>query len=65
MSTAVANGMQRLRVTLNYNGNEQKFFDIPSNWNNKEIKDWVTKKFGIYDVKDFVIINPETIENNG
>ena len=62
MSTAVASGTKKLRVTLNYNGNQQKFFNVPEQMNEKQIQAWVTKKFGIYDVKDWVIVNPETKE---
>jgi hypothetical protein len=60
MSTTVANGNKRLKVTLNYNGNEEKLFNIPESMNEKQIQAWITKKFGIYDVKNWVVTNPET-----
>lgn len=51
----VANQNKKLKVTLNYNSNMVKEFSIPPKMSEKEIDAWVKKKFGIYDVKNWVV----------
>ena len=46
---------KKLTVTFNYNGNMVKEFNIPPKMSEKQIDAWIKKKYGIYDVKNWVV----------
>jgi hypothetical protein len=52
--------MKTILVTMNYNGNMQKKLNVPEAWTKSQIQKALEKKYGIYDIKNWIILEPET-----
>ena len=51
--------MKKIKVTLNYNANKEIILKVPEDWNKAQIDKVLTKKYGIYDIKHWIILEEE------
>ena len=51
--------MKKVKVTLNYNGNKEVVLQVPEAWTKAQIKAALEKKYGIYDIKNWIILEEE------
>ena len=54
--------MEKIKVTMNWDNNKEVILKVPADWTKGEIDKVLIKKYGIYDIKNWVILEEETVE---
>jgi len=53
--------MKKVLVTLNYDGNKQITLQVPKSWTKPQINAALIKKYGIYDIKTWIVLEEEPV----
>ncbi len=46
--------MKKILVTMNYDGNKEVTLNVPEDWTKSQINKALIKKYGIYDIKNWI-----------